>query len=173
MSVAIKKQLCHCIAVGDPTHAWGCPNDSDAEMSSSDSDESNDETPTPPRQVKYVDHGPNYPKGVVQRPHPGECNNIYSTCNLEFEHSDDGTLREVLDDECGHTDGVYHGGGFDTGRTWNTKPHEVYIDSALWGELSQGQKNIITDHAGIACPTCGMTNQVLVTDVFDKAWRSD
>jgi hypothetical protein len=192
MSVVIKKQLCSCIAVDDPTHAWGCPNDSDAdgEVSSSDSEsdeggggegeESNDETPAKktkiwqsPRPVKYVDHGPAYPKGVVQRPHPGEYPNIYSTCNLEFEHSEEGTLPEVLDDECGHTNGVYHGGGFDTGCTWNTKPHEVYIDSDLWEELSQEQKNIITDRAGIACPMCLMTNQVLVTDVFDKAWRSD
>jgi hypothetical protein len=211
LDVHIGDPVCSCIAVGDPKHAWGCPNDSDAEVSSSDSEsdeggggegeESNDETPakkakiwhvqgpvavpvdadtsdddavaTAPRQVEYVDHGPCYPKGVLQRPHPGEYNNIYSTCNLEFEHSEEGTLREVLDDECGHTYGVYQGGGFDAGWTWNTKPHEVYIDSALWKDLSQGQKNIITDRAGIACPTCGMTNQVFVTDVFDKAWASD
>lgn len=123
--------------------------------------------------VLYVSHGPEYPKGVIQLPHPGEYDDVFSTCNLEFEHSEDGTLLQIMEDECACTDGVSHGGGFDTGAAWKYTPHTVYIDSDVWKNLSAAQKTTVISHANLECKTCGNTNQVYITDVFDKAWASD
>jgi hypothetical protein len=117
-----------------------------------------------------VDYGPAYPKGVVVLTHPGEYDDIFDTCNVDREHVEEGTLAEIVHDECTHTDPWYYGSGFDEGIQWKFIPHTVYIDINVWQDFSDAQKTIVINRAKLVCQTCGKTNALFVTDVFEKAW---